>query len=400
MEGYLSRTLSLASLLGDEVREHSPWSQITSAALSRLPDACKQTYEMTDSEKSSHGNNTPCSSCEASPRSPREPPDPLPLFSSIPPHRQITPIRPPEMSSSRNKGKTPAAPEVIDSQPGPSQDTVDSTPTDLDAQERAIRLRKLQQDEEELELRQLELNQRRAALETSTLLPRSAADDEDDPRKYPAAIQECGKMFFGAIPLRYIHHIYESRFDARSLIYLRRNDYDVAPESHRITLENGSITSTARRSSSKDYKSWSVFVETFTNYRIIFNSFFGEKHNDISVAMDIWFSHLVQWEIKHRFDCVINFALQRLSLILAEPFKRQEWIDFSMKAEYLDETTTKKTASLAGQTSSKRTRSGTCNNFNYRSCASARCEFPHECAGCGGSHPVNKCPSKKAAKSS
>lgn len=373
MESYTSRTLSVASLSGDDIRGHSPWAQITSATLYRLLNACKQTDEMTDTEES-------------------------PLYFSSKP-KKITPIYPPKMSSSRSKGKAPAVPEVIDSQPGPSQETVASTPVDIDAHERALRLRKLQQDEEELELRQLELNRRRAALETSTLLPRSAADDEDDPRKYPAAVAECGKMFFGAIPLKFIHHIYESRLDARSLIYLRRNDYDVAPESHKITLENGSIMSTARRSSSKDYRSWSVFVETFTNYRIIFNSFFGEQHNDISVAMDLWFSHLVQWETKHRFDYVVNFALQRLALILAEPFNREQWVDFSMKAEYLDETTTKRTSSVAGQSGNKR-KSETCNNFNYRSCSNTRCDRPHECANCGGSHPANKCPSKKTASKS
>lgn len=292
------------------------------------------------------------------------------------------------MSSSRSKGKTPAAPEVADSQP--SQITVASTPVDADED---IDARRRRLDKLELDIRQRELERRAAALDApmAPLLPRMAGDDEEDLSKYPAVVQECAKVFFGAIPLVYIHKIYESRFDARSLIYLRRNEYDVAPESHKITLENGSITSTARRSSSKDFKSFGVFIETFTNYRIIFNTFFGDKHNDISVAMDIWFAHLVQYEIRHRHDAVINFALQRLSLILAEPFKRQEWMDFSMKAEFLDETTTKK---AAGNNHDKR-KHEVCSNYNYRSCTKDNCGRPHECAHCGSSHPANKCPTKK-----
>lgn len=78
-------------------------------------------------------------------------------------------------------------------------------------------------------------------LKTLTLLLRSAADNKNNPRKYLAVVAEYSKMFFGAILLKFIYHIYKSHLNTRSLIYLRQNDYDIALESHKITLKNGSI---------------------------------------------------------------------------------------------------------------------------------------------------------------
>lgn len=284
------------------------------------------------------------------------------------------------------------------SQPGPSQDSIviGSTPAPPDGfeeRDRRNKRRRIQLEEEELDLRQRELNQRRAALDATTLLPRSTTDDEDDPRKYPQAIQECGDLFHGAIPLKYIHHVYESRLDARALIHLRRRDG--APEVRKISLENGNITSTTRAVSARDFKSFSIFIECFTNYKIIWNTFFGEKHNDISVAMDLWLNRLVQWEMKHQFSAVINFALDRLQIILAKPCEKSPWTNFEMKAEYLDETTTKKAASTAGNKNTRQSGRLTCNSWNHRgSCTNSDCRFEHVCKHCFGDHTAAKCPKK------